>query len=185
MTTKQPQPLFEAHEHALDEPCPQCGNQLTLRFGKHGPFLGCTQYPSCEYIRPLHQHDGHVVKELEMPCPQCESNLVLRQGRFGMFIGCGSWPACDYQSSPDKKAEDTQLTCPQCRKGHLVERQSRYGKTFYACDAYPKCKFAVNSKPHAGACERCGFRLIIEKKTAAGIRHQCADKGCSHLQNDE
>ncbi|WP_087023573.1 DNA topoisomerase family protein [Thaumasiovibrio subtropicus] len=183
MTTNSSDPLFEAHEHALDEPCPKCGGKLEFRFGKHGPFMGCTQYPQCDYIRPLQQHDGHIVKELDMPCPECGEGLVLRQGRYGMFIGCIDWPQCTYQASPDKKAEETTLRCPQCRKGKLVERQSRYGKTFYACDCYPKCKFAVNAKPIKGSCEQCGFGLLLEKKVAAGIKRVCADKRCNHTQS--
>nr|WP_086937743.1 type I DNA topoisomerase [Thaumasiovibrio occultus] len=176
------EPLFTAHEHALDEPCPECQHPLEMRFGKHGPFLGCTQYPSCTYIRPLQQHDGHIVKELDMPCPQCQSHLVLRQGRFGMFVGCSSWPDCDFITSPDKKAEETTLQCPQCQTGHLMERQSRYGKTFFACDNYPKCKFALNSKPLKGCCEKCGFALLAEKKTAGGVKSQCADRRCGFIQ---
>lgn len=49
-----------------NEPCPQCGAELVIRSGKHGPFLGCSHYPDCDYIRPLKsQADGHVVKVLE------------------------------------------------------------------------------------------------------------------------
>lgn len=36
-----------------NEPCPQCGAELVIRSGKHGPFLGCSHYPECDYIRPL------------------------------------------------------------------------------------------------------------------------------------
>lgn len=49
-----------------NEPCPQCGAELVIRSGKHGPFLGCSHYPDCDYIRPLKsQADGHIVKVLE------------------------------------------------------------------------------------------------------------------------
>ena len=45
MSGKIDNELFSAHEHALNEPCPKCGGALQLRHGKHGLFLGCTQYP--------------------------------------------------------------------------------------------------------------------------------------------
>ncbi|STW71464.1 DNA topoisomerase type IA zn finger domain-containing protein [Klebsiella michiganensis] len=49
-----------------NEPCPQCGAELVIRSGKHGPFLGCSHYPDCDYVRPLkNQADGHIVKVLE------------------------------------------------------------------------------------------------------------------------
>ncbi|WP_199450824.1 DNA topoisomerase family protein, partial [Vibrio harveyi] len=83
MTGKINQALFSAHEHALDQQlCPECGGELTMRFGKRGPFLGCSHYPSCEYIQPLHQNDGHIVKHLGQPCPECDNEMVLRQGRY-------------------------------------------------------------------------------------------------------
>ncbi len=65
-----------------NEPCPQCGAELVIRSGKHGPFLGCSHYPDCDYVRPLkNQADGHIVKVLEgQTCPSCGAVLVLRQG---------------------------------------------------------------------------------------------------------
>ena len=64
-----------------NEPCPQCGAELVIRSGKHGPFLGCSHYPDCDYIRPLKsQADGHIVKVLEgQECPLCSGELALRQ----------------------------------------------------------------------------------------------------------
>lgn len=56
-----------------NESCPKCGAELVIRSGKHGPFLGCSQYPACDYVRPLKSSaDGHIVK-------------VLR-GRFALHV---------------------------------------------------------------------------------------------------
>ncbi|WP_210495083.1 DNA topoisomerase family protein [Pantoea ananatis] len=161
------------------DPCPACGAELVIRSGKHGPFLGCANYPACDYIRPLgNQADGHVVKVLEgHACPQCGADKVLRQGRFGMFIGCSHYPECDYTETIDKPDETT-LDCPQCQQGKLVQRRSRFGKTFHSCDRYPACQFAVNLTPVAGRCPHCEFPLLVEKKTAQGTRLFCASKCC-------
>lgn len=35
---------------APGETCPKCGNLLTERNGKYGPFMGCSSYPSCKFI---------------------------------------------------------------------------------------------------------------------------------------
>lgn len=87
MSRKIDPQLFAAHEHALQSsPCPQCGAALQLRHGKHGPFLGCTAYPECDYIKPLHQNDGHIIKELGVPCPECGHELVLRQVVTGCLL---------------------------------------------------------------------------------------------------
>lgn len=110
-------------------------------------------------------------------CPQCGSSLVLRQGRYGMFIGCMAYPDCEYIASINQP-DDTQITCPQCKKGHLLQRKSRYGKVFHACDQYPDCQFTLNHTPVAGECPICSYPLLLEKRTAKGLRLFCASKLC-------
>ena len=191
MSGKIDHQLFSAHEHALEgKVCPLCKSEhrlgeLQLRHGKHGAFLGCSLYPSCDYIQPLHQNDGHIVKELGVPCSECGQELVLRQGRYGMFIGCSGYPQCTYAESPEEAHESSvqsQVSCPECSKGLLVERKNRFGKTFFACDHYPKCKFIVNQPPVNGRCEKCEFPILIEKKHASGHKLQCANRKCGYMQ---
>lgn len=160
------------------ELCPECGAELVIRSSKHGPFLGCSRYPACQYIRALKSADGHIVKVLEgQLCPQCGEVLVLRQGRYGMFIGCHGYPQCEHTEAIDKP-DETRLACPQCGKGNLLQRRSRYGKTFYACERYPDCQFSVNLKPVVGVCPHCHYPLLVEKKSAGGVRRYCASKLC-------
>lgn len=187
MSHKIDHQLFTAHEHALNkhEPCPKCGGVLLLRHGKHGSFLGCSQYPQCDYLRPLHSNDGHIIKELGVPCPECGHELVLRQGRYGMFIGCSNYPQCHHIESHDHPAESASqpsILCPECKSGHLMERKSRFGKTFWSCDGYPKCKFALNYPPVSGACSRCYYPLLMEKRSSAGSKLVCADRKCGAEQ---
>ena len=33
--------------------CPRCGGQLAYRNGKYGPFIGCSNYPKCNFIENL------------------------------------------------------------------------------------------------------------------------------------
>jgi putative DNA topoisomerase len=162
-----------------NELCPICHAPLVIRSGRHGPFLRCSGYPDCQYLRPLKgPADGHVIKVLdEQYCPKCHSALVLRQGRYGMFISCSDYPQCDHTELIDKP-ENTAIACPQCHSGHLLQRKSRYGKTFYACDGYPECQFTINNKPVAGTCAFCGYALMMEKRTSQGTRQFCASKLC-------
>ncbi|BFI64697.1 type I DNA topoisomerase [Yersinia pseudotuberculosis] len=159
--------------------CPECGSALVIRSGGHGPFLGCSHYPDCQYIRPLKaQADGHVVKTLEgQLCPECGSDMVLRQGRFGMFIGCSQYPQCDHTEVIDKP-DETSIDCPQCGQGKLLQRKSQFGKVFHACNRYPDCQFTLNQPPIAGKCGYCHYPLLIEKRTARGIKRICASKLC-------
>lgn len=166
--------------------CPECGAVLVIRSGRHGPFLGCSHYPECNYIRSLKPYaDGHVVKVLDgQLCPLCDATLVLRQGRYGMFIGCSAYPDCEHTQTIDSP-DETSLVCPQCGEGRLLQRKSRYGKTFHACERYPTCQFTLNNKPVAGECAHCRYPLLIEKKIAQGIRRFCASKLCGKPVSDD
>ena len=37
------------------EGCPQCGSWLDTRMGRYGRFLGCSNYPDCNYTPNLRQ----------------------------------------------------------------------------------------------------------------------------------
>lgn len=178
-------PLFSQHEHALEkahQQCPECGSKLTIKNGKSGAFFGCTAYPSCEFTRPVVEQERVEDKVLVgSECSECGHELAVKQGRYGMFIGCTNYPECHHIEQEEAQSS-VELTCPSCKKGQLTERQSRYGKTFFACDAYPKCKFAVNHPPIAGECQKCGYGLLLKRQMAAGEKLQCAQKKCSHFQ---
>lgn len=179
-------PLFSLHEHALEkeyEVCPECGSELAIKHSKSGAFFGCVNYPNCQYTRPVVEHERVDDKVLAgSECPQCGNELAVKQGRYGMFIGCTNYPKCHHIEHEETK-ENKDITCPSCHKGQLIERQSRFGKSFYACNAYPKCKYAVNHPPVAGKCEKCGFSLLLTRNMAAGEKLQCAQKKCGHFQS--
>jgi putative DNA topoisomerase len=101
-------------------------------------------------------------------CPDCGHPLAIKKGRYGLFVGCTQYPACQHIESL-QESDDTQILCPECGKGHLVSRTSRYGKQFYSCDAYPHCKYVVNDKPVPMPCPECGWGIMIEKK----VRETC------------
>lgn len=178
---------LSTHHEKVSEACPKCGSPLHIRNGKQGPFQGCSDYPQCDYLRPLHEKSD-IKKVLKgSSCPLCSKELVLKQGRFGLFIGCSDYPNCEHtaqlseQNSPQEAAtKETEVTCPSCNKGHLIQRQSRFGKTFYACDNYPTCKYAVNDKPVNEFCPECHWPIMVERKTSAALRIICPKKGCGY-----
>ena len=175
---------LSTHHEKTSEACPKCSSPLYIRNGKQGPFLGCSAYPECDYLRPLHEK-SEVKKVLSgTSCPLCSEELVLKQGRYGLFIGCSAYPECEHTAqlseSPKEKEESQHITCPSCKKGELIQRQSRYGKTFYACDNYPTCKYVVNDKPVNEFCPDCHWPILVERKTAATFRIICPKKGCGY-----
>lgn len=178
--------LFSAHKHALegpDEPCPECGAPLVFHHRKNGSFIGCSRYPECNYTRALYDEGTKIEKPLPgTECPECGRELVLRSGRYGLFVGCSGFPQCNHIEPLNAQPSEAQIPCPNCHEGRIVRRQSRYGKTFYACDGYPKCKFAVNYQPVVGTCQFCGFELLTKRSKGGHERLYCASKKCGKLQ---
>jgi DNA topoisomerase I len=74
----------------IGEKCPKCGSELIAKTGRFGPFVGCSNYPDCKYIK------REPPKETGETCPECGSPLVERRGRFGPFVGCSNYPQCKY-----------------------------------------------------------------------------------------
>lgn len=171
-------------QEPLDEQCPTCNEPLTLRLGRSGRFVGCSAYPECSYTRDVNEDKNAVAAEVleGRTCPSCEHPLQYKKGRYGRFIGCTNYPACKHIESLDKPA-DTGVRCPECHKGTMVKRKSRFGTFFYACSGYPECKYAVNSEPLAQVCPNCRWPMLLLKTTKRrGTEKVCPQKNCDHTE---
>jgi len=183
--TKENVKRSDVTHEALDEACPSCGKPLSIRLGRHGRFIGCTNYPECDYTRDLNGDK----KEQEEPtivegrkCPECQSDLVIKRGKYGKFIGCSNYPNCRH-IEPLEKPEDTGVTCPKCNKGTLMKRKSRRGKVFYSCSTYPDCDYATWNEPIAEPCPSCGWPILTIKTTKRkGTEKVCPQKECSYSE---
>jgi len=167
-------------QEALDEKCPTCGQPLSIRLGRRGRFIGCTAFPECDYTRSLDGDDDAADAEAVegRNCPECDSQLLIRHGRYGKFIGCSNYPKCKYIESLQKPA-DTEITCPECHKGTMLQRKSRRGKIFYSCSEYPDCKYAVWNEPSTKACPSCNWPMLTIKTTKRrGTELVCPQPDC-------
>lgn len=169
----------------LEENCPKCGKQLAKRLGRNGYFIGCTAYPECDYTRNV-DDDPNAPTEPEVvegrKCPQCGSDLVIKRGRYGKFIGCSSYPDCRHME-PLEPPEDTGVKCPECHKGNMLKRKSRYGKVFFSCERYPDCKYAVWNRPLDEPCPECGHPMLTIKTTKRrGTEKVCPQKDCRYAE---
>lgn len=171
-------------QEKIDEKCPKCGKQLSIRLGKRGRFIGCTAYPDCDYTRSLEgddEQDQEIVAGRK--CPKCESDLVVRHGKYGKFIGCSSYPDCKF-IEPLEKPKNTEVTCPKCKEGTILERRSRRGKTFFSCDRYPKCDYAIWNMPIAEACPQCQWPILTVKTTKRRGREKvCPQQSCTYTES--
>ncbi len=170
-------------------PCPECGKDLLIKFGKAGAFLACSGYPECRYTSNFERTEDGTVEAVaqEKPqyekvgnCPQCGKDLVIKKSRTGSsFIACTGYPDCKYAAPLS-----TGVPCPRCGKGSLVEKSTKRGKIFYSCDQYPQCDFALWDKPVPGPCPRCNSPYLIEKKSRDGAKVICPVKGCGYVKED-
>ncbi|MGI9211803.1 MAG: type I DNA topoisomerase [Methylococcaceae bacterium] len=153
------------HEQ-MDENCPECESPLSIRLGRNGRFVGCTNYPTCKYTRNLNE-DAQTAEPVVVEgrsCSQCGSPLLLKSGRYGKFLGCSGYPACKH-IEPLEKPQDTGVECPECHKGSLIQRKSRFGKLFFSCSTYPACSYAVWNQPLAEPCPHCQWPVMTIKVT--------------------
>ena len=173
-------------QEAIDEKCPKCETQLSIRLGRRGRFIGCTNYPECDYTRDM---DGNSKDEPEIiegrQCPECESNLIIRSGRYGKFIGCSNYPNCKHME-PLEKPADTDVECPKCKQGSILQRKSRRGKIFYSCSRYPDCDYALWNEPVKESCPECQWPILTIKVTKrSGKQKLCPQDDCSFIESVE
>ena len=118
------------------EKCPLCGGDLVYKTGKHGEFIGCSNYPSCKYVK---KEEKEQPKETGRLCPNCGSPLLIRKNKRGQeFIGCSNYPSCRYVESMNQPEEPSEEKfCPECG-AKMVVKYSRRGR-FWGCSNYPNC----------------------------------------------
>ncbi len=167
-------------QESLDEQCPECNSQLSIRLGRNGRFIGCTNYPDCSYTRNLNDDAQSAEPQVVegRSCPKCQKDLIIKTGRYGKFIGCSSYPDCKH-IEPLEKPLDTDVQCPKCEKGNILKRKSRNGKIFYSCEKYPKCDYAIWNAPVKENCPECNWPILALKTTKRrGTEKVCPQKEC-------
>src|SRR6266403_1762339 len=104
------------------EMCEQCGRPMQVRFGRYGKFLGCSGYPECKNMQPLHKPVPTGVRCL-LGCG--EGELMERRSRRGkLFYSCSRYPACQFVAWDRPLPE----ACPRCGTGFVTEKLTkRYG----------------------------------------------------------
>lgn len=95
--------LFPPREDGSDpRACPQCHHgHLIIKFGKFGAFLGCSEYPTCSYTKPLTDTKDEEQKETNLAdtkpsvtedklMGQYNSlNVYLKKGPYGYYVQLG------------------------------------------------------------------------------------------------
>ena len=83
--------IFPEKEDGADPRlCPSCNEgRLSIRLGKFGAFLGCSNYPDCKFTRPLGATDEAPAAEGDGALgedPASGETVYLKDGRFGPYV---------------------------------------------------------------------------------------------------
>ena len=93
-------------------------------------------------------------------CPECGHELVVRKGKYGEFVACSNYPDCKYIKPQEKVSL---AKCPKCG-GNIIAKKTKKGKTFYGCDNFPKCDYALWDEPTGETCPECGMLMVKKGK---------------------
>jgi DNA topoisomerase-1 len=164
----------------IGEACPEDGGDLIERRGRFGKFIACSNYPDCKYKRNLPGSERAEDQPTDEICPTCGRPMVIKHGRFGKFIACSGYPECK-----TTKPVTLGIDCPECKKGQMVERRSRKGRTFFGCSAYPDCKFVLWQRPVAEPCPKCAAPFLTERVARGRRVQRCWREGCDFNREAE
>ncbi len=93
--------------------CPACKDgRLSLKLGKFGAFIGCSNYPACQFTRPLvvaggdqPAQDGEAIgPQLLGVDPETGMPITLRRGPYGTYLQLGPAEKVAVVAAPEPEA---------------------------------------------------------------------------------
>ncbi len=109
--------------------CPACREgRLGLKLGRHGSFIGCSNYPECQYTRRLAinagEESGETLKEGRRELghhPQTGESVTVRRGPYGLYVQQGE------PDPADKKAKPRRTSLPKGVEGDSITLEQALG----------------------------------------------------------
>ncbi len=105
--------FFPARADGTDpRTCPACGNgRIGLRLGRYGSFIGCSNYPACQYTRKLAIDGGEnpddTLKDGMRALgqnPQTGEEITLKRGPYGLYVQQGEPDPADKKAKPKRSS---------------------------------------------------------------------------------
>ena len=130
------------HDHLFpggDDKCPKCGGKLGIKLSKFGAFIGCENYPKCDYIQKLAdfgnpQPTDENTKTTNAPV-DLGDGISFRIGRFGPYVTDGKKNAAAKQYTAETITLDVarELLAGGVKKADpiIIGENSVTGKTIY------------------------------------------------------
>jgi DNA topoisomerase I len=122
--------LFPPREDGADpRACPVCGSgRLSLKIGRFGAFVGCSNYPECRYTRQLSGPAADAAERTELKervlgiDPDTGEEIRLRRGPYGPYVQRGEGEGAKRSSLPPNLSPD-QLDLETARKLLALPRE--------------------------------------------------------------
>ena len=123
---------YKVKDKILDEKCPKCGHALAIKHGRNGKFIGCTNFPDCDFTKSI-------VKTTGVECPKChKGEIVEKVSKKGKrFYACNNYPDCDYALWDPPTGEK----CPEC--GDLLIHKKNRSTDVIKCSS---CDYVKEKK---------------------------------------
>jgi DNA topoisomerase-1 len=127
--------FFPAREDGSDpRVCAACGNgRLGLKLGKYGSFIGCSNYPACQYTRKLAidaGDDGADTLKGGMRVlgqhPETGEEITVRRGPYGLYVQQGETPPATDKKA-DKKIKPRRTSLPRGMDGDSMTLDQAIG----------------------------------------------------------
>jgi len=122
--------FFPAREDGADpRACPACGNgRLGLKLGRYGSFIGCSNYPECQFTRRLALENGDGEAETLRDGmrtlgknPETQEDITVRRGPWGLYVQQGE------PDPNDKKAKPKRTSLPRGLDGESITLEQALG----------------------------------------------------------
>ncbi len=109
--------------------CPACHKgRLGLKLGRHGSFIGCSNYPACQFTRRLAieggEGDAEVLKEGMRKLghhPDTGEDVTVKRGPYGLYVQQGE------PDPADKKAKPRRTSLPKGMDGEAITLDQALG----------------------------------------------------------
>jgi DNA topoisomerase-1 len=109
--------------------CQACGTgRLGLKLGRYGSFIGCSNYPECQFTRRLAieggDGDAEVLKEGMRTLghhPDTGEDITVRRGPYGLYVQQGE------PDPADKKAKPRRTSLPRGMDGETITLEQAIG----------------------------------------------------------
>jgi DNA topoisomerase-1 len=110
-------------DQVSDKKCKKCGADMLVKNSRYGRFLGCSNYPDCDFTAAL---------TIGIGCPKegCAGEIVERRTRRGrIFFGCSAYPDCDFASWDEPVVKK----CELCGFTVMGKKKSKTSDVVFKC----------------------------------------------------